>query len=159
MRLMRSLGCAAALTALVALTAPAAHADEANKLTYLTFSGPVQIPGATLAAGTYMFRLADSQSNRHIVQVFDKDGSKHQGQSIPCKELTRISHKRASVEQHGFGELRDHPFSRCCRTCGHIPARSRRASPPHCLPRCLMGEVKSVPLRPFPGFFNIFVLC
>jgi hypothetical protein len=73
---MRSLGCAAALTALVALTAPAAHADESNKLTYLTFSGPVQIPGATLAAGTYMFKLADSQSNRHIVQVFDKDGSK-----------------------------------------------------------------------------------
>jgi hypothetical protein len=76
MRLMRLLGCAAALTAMVALAAPAAHADEANKLTYLTFSGPVQIPGATLAAGTYMFKLADSQSNRHIVQVFDKDGSK-----------------------------------------------------------------------------------
>ncbi len=76
MRLMRSLGCAAALTALVALTAPAAHADEGNKLTYLTFSGPVQIPGATLAAGTYMFKLADSQANRHIVQVFDKDGGK-----------------------------------------------------------------------------------
>jgi hypothetical protein len=76
MRLMRLLGCAAALTAFVALAAPAAHADEANKLTYLTFSGPVQIPGATLAAGTYMFKLADSQSNRHIVQVFDKNGSK-----------------------------------------------------------------------------------
>ncbi len=76
MRLIRSIGCAAAFTALIALTAPAAHADEANKLTYLTFSGPVQIPGATLAAGTYMFRLAHSQANRHIVQIFDKDGSK-----------------------------------------------------------------------------------
>ena len=36
----------------------------------------MQIPGATLAAGTYMFKLADSQANRHIVQIFDKNGSK-----------------------------------------------------------------------------------
>jgi hypothetical protein len=73
MRLLRWLCCAAALTAVLA---PAAHADEYDKLTYLTFSGPVQVPGATLAPGTYMFKLADSQANRHIVQVFDKNGSK-----------------------------------------------------------------------------------
>jgi hypothetical protein len=62
--------------ALAAFVAPPAHADEYNKLTYLTFSGPVQIPGATLAPGTYMFKLADSMSDRHIVQVFDKAGTK-----------------------------------------------------------------------------------
>jgi hypothetical protein len=73
MRALRVLG--AALVVL-ALAAPAARADEWNKLTYLTFSGPVQIPGVTLPAGTYMFKLADSPSNRHIVQVFNKDGSK-----------------------------------------------------------------------------------
>jgi len=73
MRLLRLLCCAAALTALLA---PAARADQYDKLTYLTFSGPVQIPGATLAPGTYMFKLADSQADRHIVQVFDKAGSK-----------------------------------------------------------------------------------
>lgn len=71
MRLLRLLCCAAALTAILA---PAAHADQFDKLTYLTFSGPVQIPGATLAPGTYMFKLADSQADRHIVQVFDKAG-------------------------------------------------------------------------------------
>jgi hypothetical protein len=63
--------CALAVTAMMS---PAARADEHDKLTYFTFSGPVQIPGRTLAAGTYMFKLAESPSNRHIVQVFDKDG-------------------------------------------------------------------------------------
>jgi hypothetical protein len=67
------LACAVALAAFLA---PAARADEPNKLTYLTFSGPVELPGVTLPAGTYMFRLADVSTSRHIVQVFDKDGSK-----------------------------------------------------------------------------------
>src|SRR3989442_3036449 len=72
MRLSRVLCCALAFAAIVA---PGARADEHDKLTYFTFSGPVQIPGHTLPAGTYMFKLADSPSNRHIVQVFNKDGS------------------------------------------------------------------------------------
>jgi len=73
MRILRMLCCALAFGTLIT---PAAMADEHDKLTYFTFSGPVQIPGHTLAAGTYMFKLADSPSNRHIVQVFSKDGSK-----------------------------------------------------------------------------------
>ena len=73
MRLLRVLCCIAALTAFLA---PRARADEQNKLTYLTFSGPVELPGVTLPAGTYMFKLADTMTNRHIVQVFDKDGRK-----------------------------------------------------------------------------------
>jgi hypothetical protein len=52
---------------------PGAKADEWNQKTVLTFSGPVEMPGQTLPAGTYVFKLADSQSNRHIVQVFNKD--------------------------------------------------------------------------------------
>jgi hypothetical protein len=48
-------------------------ADEWDQKTILTFSGPVEIPGQVLEAGTYVFRLADSQSDRNIVQVFSKD--------------------------------------------------------------------------------------
>jgi hypothetical protein len=59
--------------------APAAHADEWNKLTYLTFSGPVNMPGITLPAGTYRFELADPDSSRRVVRVSDKDGSKSYG--------------------------------------------------------------------------------
>jgi hypothetical protein len=73
MRLVKSILCAAALTVCLA---PGAHADEWNKKTILTFSAPVQIPGVTLAAGTYVFKLADLTGNRHVVQVFDKDEKK-----------------------------------------------------------------------------------
>jgi len=53
--------------------APAARADEWNKETVLTFNEPVEIPGQVLSAGTYVFKLADSDSDRTIVQVFTQD--------------------------------------------------------------------------------------
>src|SRR3954454_23020818 len=73
MRFVKALCCAAALTAVMA---PGARADEWNKKTILTFSGPVQIPGATLPAVSYVSKLADIPGNRHVVQVFDKDEKK-----------------------------------------------------------------------------------
>ncbi len=50
-----------------------AKADLWNEKTFVTFSQPVEIPGQILDAGTYVFRLLDSDSNRFIVQVFNKD--------------------------------------------------------------------------------------
>ncbi len=79
MHLMKSLCCAAAITL---LAVSGAHADEWNKKTYLTFSGPVQIPGATLPAGTYLFQLADPDNARHVVMVASKDGSHVYGMFI-----------------------------------------------------------------------------
>jgi hypothetical protein len=58
----------------VTLTAPRAQANDWDQLTYLTFSAPVEIPGVALPAGTYMFKLADTASDRQIVQVFSQDG-------------------------------------------------------------------------------------
>jgi hypothetical protein len=58
---------------------PGAKADEWNNKTVMTFSGPVAIPGVhlkgwgVLPAGTYVFKLLDSQADRHIVQIFNKD--------------------------------------------------------------------------------------
>ncbi len=57
----------------LALMCPQAQADEWNKKTIFTFSEPVEIPGVVLPAGTYVFKLADSLSDRNIVQVFNKD--------------------------------------------------------------------------------------
>ncbi len=51
------------------------HADEWNKLTYLTFSQPVAVPGVVLPAGTYTFRLADSVSDGHVVQILNRAGT------------------------------------------------------------------------------------
>lgn len=62
----------------IALAIPA-QADESNKKTAITFSAPVEIPGihlkgwGVLPAGTYVFKIIDSQSDRHIVQIFNQD--------------------------------------------------------------------------------------
>jgi hypothetical protein len=50
-----------------------ATADEWNKKTLITFDQPVELPGVVLPAGTYVFKLFDSQADRNIVQVFNKD--------------------------------------------------------------------------------------
>jgi len=54
------------------LMCPQVRADEWNKKTEFTFSQPVEVPGRVLPAGSYVFKLADSQSDRHIVQVFNQ---------------------------------------------------------------------------------------
>ena len=73
-RFLITLGCAPVLAAV--LLVPGVRADEYTKLTYLTFSAPVQVPGVTLPAGTYMFKLADPSSGRRAIQVWDEKGTK-----------------------------------------------------------------------------------
>jgi len=65
--------CAATL---LTVNVAAAQGVLSDRRTNVTFSGPVSLPGTTLPAGSYVFRLADSPANRHIVQVFDKDDQK-----------------------------------------------------------------------------------
>src|ERR1700758_4130962 len=68
------------LMALIGATfSPSARADDWNRSTVISFSAPVEIPGVHLAgwgvlpAGTYVFKILDSQSDRHIVQIFSQD--------------------------------------------------------------------------------------
>jgi hypothetical protein len=73
---MKRFRVALAVGAIAAVMAigPSAKADDFNKLSYLTFSQPVELPGnVMLPAGTYSFKLMDILGYRHIVQVFDKD--------------------------------------------------------------------------------------
>lgn len=58
---------------LLGMMLPHAKADEWNQKTVLTFSEPVELPGQVLSPGAYTFKLADSDSDRNIVQVFNKD--------------------------------------------------------------------------------------
>lgn len=53
--------------------APSARADEWNKLTKLTVNEPIQVPNKVLPPGTYVIKLLDSASDRHIVQIFNAD--------------------------------------------------------------------------------------
>jgi len=63
----------------VAVFSSVARADDWDRKTTVTFSGPVEIPGVHVAgwgvlpAGTYVFKILDSQQDRHIVQIFNKD--------------------------------------------------------------------------------------
>jgi hypothetical protein len=50
-----------------------ARADEWNKKTVMTVSEPIQVPNKVLPAGTYVIKLLDSPSDRHIVQIFNAD--------------------------------------------------------------------------------------
>ena len=51
----------------------AAHADEFDQATTMTFNQPVQIPGRMLPAGTYLFKLANRNSDLNTIQVFNAD--------------------------------------------------------------------------------------
>ncbi|HYI92505.1 MAG TPA: hypothetical protein VEX68_03095 [Bryobacteraceae bacterium] len=54
------------------LTQPSAlMADQWNKKTYITINEAVQVPGKVLQPGRYVMKLAESQSNRHIVQIYN----------------------------------------------------------------------------------------
>lgn len=53
--------------------APNAPADEWNKKTILTVTEPIQVPNQVLPPGTYVMKLLDSPSDRHIVQIFNAD--------------------------------------------------------------------------------------
>jgi hypothetical protein len=67
------------LTLLGAAILPNASADTWDRKTVVTFNEPVEIPGVHLAGwgvlppGTHVFKILDSQSSRHIVQIFNKE--------------------------------------------------------------------------------------
>ena len=76
MRLLKTLGAVLCIAMFCLLVVPTAMADDYNRKTVVTFSGPVEVPGVgaqTLPAGTYVFKILDSQSDRHIVQIFNQD--------------------------------------------------------------------------------------
>lgn len=64
----------AGLTALgVAATVNAQSFNVFDDRTYLTFSGPVSLPGVTLPAGRYIFRVPGRYTSRSVIQVLSAD--------------------------------------------------------------------------------------
>jgi len=51
------------------------HAQTFNQKTYVTFNHPVEVPGKVLPAGKYGFQLAETSTYRHVVQIFNEDGT------------------------------------------------------------------------------------
>ncbi len=75
----RVFGLACAVAVFVCLMAAPVSAQPLDKRTLFTFSGPVTLPGVTLPAGQYLFRLADPNSSSKVVQVLNADGTKPYG--------------------------------------------------------------------------------
>jgi len=93
-RLIGRLVCSAVLVTFV--TAPST-AQPLDKRTYFTFSGPVAVPGATLPAGEYLFRLANPESGRNVVQVMNADGSKPLGMFFAIRAERRDASDKPEV--------------------------------------------------------------
>lgn len=64
--------CSAAIVVLVMTASGDAWASRTN---HLTFTGPVALPGVTLARGTYIFEMA-SPTSLDVVRVLSRDRSK-----------------------------------------------------------------------------------
>jgi hypothetical protein len=75
----RIFGLACAVAVFVCLMAAPVSAQPLDKRTLFTFSGPITLPGVTLPAGQYLFRLADPNSSSKVVQVLNADGTKPYG--------------------------------------------------------------------------------
>jgi len=74
MRIFPAVAFTLSVAMLLLFLSPMARADEWNKKTIVTFNNPVEIPGHVLPAGTYMFKLMNSNSDRDIVMIESPHG-------------------------------------------------------------------------------------
>jgi len=88
MRVFRIATLVALASLIGAATLSGVRADEWDKTTKVTFNEAVQVPGMVLQPGTYTFKLADSSSNRHIVQIFNEDQTQLITQMIAINDYT-----------------------------------------------------------------------
>jgi len=73
MKRITSIATAMVLAVLVGMSARVAAQNAVpSERTFMTFSNTVEMPGVTLPAGKYVFRLADTPT-RNVVQVLSQD--------------------------------------------------------------------------------------
>jgi hypothetical protein len=96
----RICGLVGAATMLAGFGTPAS-AQTADERTFFTFSGPVELPGVALAAGTYMFRLVSSNDDHSFVQVVSEDGKQTYGLFFTLPVQRAMSPGQAEVRFMG----------------------------------------------------------
>lgn len=100
---LSSLAVVVAALMAVMTPAPVTGAETYDKLAYLSFNGPVQIPGVTLSAGTYRFRLTNPNTSRNVLQVLSNDGA------IVYAMFHTIPDIRASLTDEAIVTFRETP--------------------------------------------------
>jgi hypothetical protein len=71
----------------------------------MTFSAPVQIPGKVLPAGSYLFKLADTESDLDV-QIFNADGTEFYGtvETIPAERPEPAGGTVVTLANQGSGK-------------------------------------------------------
>jgi len=82
--------------------APKGRADETNKKSIVTVNEPIQVPGKVLPAGTYVFKLLDS-NDRTLVAIFSGD------ESHLITTVQGISDVRTETPDKAILQLEEHP--------------------------------------------------
>ena len=84
----------------------AAHADLGDQATKITFSEPIQIPGQVLPAGTYLFKLANSDTEQNLVQIFSADRNVLYAtiQTIPTERFEPTADTTITVAEEESGQ-------------------------------------------------------
>lgn len=103
MRTLRGVVIALGALLLCATFGPTSSANEWNEKTIVTFSQPVEIPGQILPAGTYVFKLADSNAFRDMVQVWNAD------QDNLLATIFTIPSIRPETTDHSVFEMEERP--------------------------------------------------
>ena len=101
----------------------AGSAQPLDKRTLFTFSAPVTLPGVTLPAGQYLFRLADPNSSAKVVQVLNAEAPSPtdcSSRSLPSDSSRPRRPKCGSWKPH---QGRPRPFGR-----GGTPANAGATS-------------------------------
>jgi len=85
-----------------------AQADQWDKKTILTVNEPIQVKERLLQPGTYVFKLLESNADRHVVQIFNSDQSRiiDTVLAIPNYRLQPTGHSQFSFYETPAGTAR-----------------------------------------------------
>jgi len=86
------------LVVLVFAVASGADAFTSDKRTYFTFSQPVALPGVTLPAGTYMFRLVNETTSRNVIQVANRKGNESYAMIVSMPAYRGVTEKEPTIQ-------------------------------------------------------------
>lgn len=120
------------IAVLCILITPSARASEWNHETLVTLNAPIEVPGVgqhILPAGTYIFKIFDLMSDRHIVQIFNKD------KTHLVATILAIPNYRLQATEQTVITFRERPegapeallrITHCCASSRRIASKSFR---------------------------------
>lgn len=86
-----------AVVAGAALYSGIARAETFDKRTVFSFNQPIALPGVTLPAGDYLFRIVDTTTSRKVIQVLSGDGKTPYAMLHSIPEVRRDASRNPEV--------------------------------------------------------------